>query len=141
MSTVEHRSEAPAGALGQPARSAAVLENALLQIAGRIEAVLVEEAMLLAAPPGEDYERLIARKNHLALEVMRISQHGAGSRVSDEVKRRLAEIGTRLAGNAALVRRHMNAVGEIAALVAEMCNRASSDGTYSSQAARQGRLP
>lgn len=116
----------------------AALDRALLQLATRIERVLLEEKNALAAQP-MDLDFLIARKEHLALEVLRLSQ--AAGRVAPDVtiKTRLETTVRLLAENRDLLRRNIDAVSEIAALVASVVNKASGDGTYSRYAARQER--
>ena len=131
---------ARSGSTSGPA-PASSLDHALLGLAGRIESVLAEERQLLSGGPAEDLDRIAARKNLLALEATRLTQHAGALAPSPAVTARLRDVAAALADNERLLKRHIDAVSEIAALVADVCSRASSDGTYTKQAARQGPMP
>ena len=106
------------------------LNRALIQLATRIESILLEEKKALASQPN-DLEFLVARKEHLALDVLHLSQVAGGAAPDASVRARLAMTGRLLAENSGLLRRHIDAVSEIAALVAGVVNRSNGDGTYS----------
>jgi hypothetical protein len=118
---------------------AAATNQALLQLVIRLESVLEEERKMLAGSLPNDHDRLIARKEHLALEATRLAQHAGGFLPDGPIRMRLGQAADQLAENARLLRRHIEAVDEIAALIAEICSSVTSDGTYTNKAARQVR--
>jgi hypothetical protein len=112
--------------------------DALLQLIQRIDIMLDEESRLLPGAPPDEFDRIIARKNHLALEVARLTSH-IGPFSPDGAERiMLNQTKVRLAENASALQRNIDAVGEILATVSDVLNRAHSDGTYTSEAARRG---
>ncbi len=133
-----HETDGPSVAPDAALAERGALNRALIQLAMRIERVLLEEKNALAAQP-KDLDVLIARKEHLALEVLRLSQ--AAGRVAPDAtsKTRLETTVRLLAENSDLLRRHIDAVSEIAALIAGVVTKATGDGTYSRFAARQER--
>ncbi|MGE0627034.1 MAG: hypothetical protein AB7O43_04365 [Hyphomicrobiaceae bacterium] len=111
----------------------------LLQLITRIEGVLDEERNLLAGCSREEFDRVVARKDYLALELMRLLQ-GAGKVPADDALRaRLSQTVDKLSENARILRRHIDAVSAISMLIADVLNSEASDGTYSIDVARQGR--
>ena len=117
------------------------MKHALLHLLGRIEGVLDEERRVLASGPIEDLDGIITRKNYLALDVTRITAHTPSIQLDPAVRRSLERTAKQLAENSALLRRHIEAVGEISDLIAEIVNQASSDGTYTSDGYRRGGGP
>lgn len=114
------------------------MKNALLHLLGRIEGVLEDERRVLAMGPIEDLDGIITRKNYLALDVTRMTSHVPGIQLDQMVRRSLERTTKQLAENAELLRRHIEAVGEISDLLGEIVNQASSDGTYTSDGYRRG---
>lgn len=127
---------APSAKWGAQAEPAAAPTQPLLQISRRILAVLDEEQQLLSHRNVDDYERIVARKDHLLLEAVRLSQQAGGIGPDDETRRNLAAVSKALSANAMLIRRHIDAVSGLATLVAQLCRQAESDGTYSGEAIR-----
>ena len=117
------------------------LDQALLHLADRIEALWEEERRLLQHAAAEDFDRLIERKEHLAVEVARLMQHALGFDPQPSTRLRLRAMRERLTDNKELLQRHIDAVGEIAALIAGVLNSAMSDGTYSRHAVSQRYAP
>lgn len=116
------------------------LNQALQQVAGRMESVLIDEEELLAGPhDAEAFERVITRKTQLVVEIARLAQHARGFAPDALVRKQLKLAMNRLAGNGALLRRHIDAVNEITTLIADICNQSSSDGTYTRYVAKEGR--
>lgn len=122
-----------------PHAGSAAVNQALLQLAGRIESVLEDERRLLAGSSSDALDHVIARKNHIALEVMRVAQHAAGFVPDAALRNRFKETVAMLTENEGLLRRHIAAVDEISSVVAAVISDSTSDGTYSSDAARRGR--
>lgn len=112
--------------------------DALLQLIRRIDGMLEEESRLLAAGPSDEFDRIITRKNHLALEVSRFAAHIGAMGPDAETRRKLQDTAARLSDNANTLRRNIDAVGEILAMVSDVLNRAHSDGTYTYDAMRRG---
>jgi hypothetical protein len=112
--------------------------DALLQLIQRINGMLDEESGLLAGGPPDDFDRIIARKNHLALEVGRFASHVGPFAPDAAARLKLQHTKARLADNASVLQRNIDAVGEILAMVADVLNRAHSDGTYTYEAVRRG---
>lgn len=133
-----HDAGGPPAEPDAPVGESAALDRALLQLATRIEHVLLEEKNALAAQP-MDLDFLIARKEHLALEVVRLSQAAGRAAPDASIRARLETTTKLLAENSDLLRRHIDAVSEIAALVAGVVAKAAGDGTYSRYAVRQER--
>ena len=112
--------------------------DALLQLIQRIDGMLEEESKLLAKGPSDEFDRIIARKNHLALEVSRFAAHIGSLRPDAAAQRKLQNTRALLADNANALQRNIDAVGEILAMVSDVLNRAHSDGTYTYDAMRRG---
>jgi len=116
----------------------AQLSFAILQVADRISGVLREERALIGKPEQPDFETIVARKSHLALELARLNQQARGKAPSERVRLKLDQLSDELAENARLIQRHMTAVREVYTLVVEAIEASSADGTYTNQAARRG---
>ena len=111
---------------------------AIVQLADRISGVLTEERQLLAAAGKCDFDAVVARKSHLALELNRLIQHASGSLDTEPLRSCLRSLSHELDENAALLRRHIEAVREVSSILASAINSASTDGTYSADIARHG---
>jgi hypothetical protein len=111
-------------------------DQALVQLLQRVEAVLDEEQKLLAENRIDQLERLIGRKDQLALELSRLHQQAASGILGEGSLARLRQASTRLGRNAALLERHIAAVSDITTLISGIIADASGDGTYSSVVAR-----
>lgn len=114
---------------------------AILQLAERISQVIEEERQLLANSDHGDFDAIVSRKSHLVLEMGRLVQHVDVAKADEPLKARLTALSRELAGNAALLRRHLEAVREVSAIIANAINSASNDGTYSADVARRGISP
>lgn len=129
---------APSSEMDALPEGSSALDRALAQLATRIDAILAEEQLILTSHP-EAFERLVARKELLAVEASRLALAARGGVSDQRVRDRLAAAAKRLADNSCFLRRHIDAVSEIAALVASAVSQSSSDGTYSRQAAQPNR--
>ena len=112
--------------------------QALAFLIQRIDAVLDEEARLLAANDPEEFDSIISRKDHLALEAARLTAGQARQVIDPIVREKLRAVKAKLLENASLLQMHIEAVGEISALVAGVVNQATSDGTYTNELGRRG---
>jgi hypothetical protein len=126
------------GSSATSARNASSPQNdALLQLIQRINGMLDEENRLLAGGPPDGFDRIISRKDHLALEVARFTAH-VGPFIPDATARlKLQHTKARLADNAKVLQRNIDAVGEILTIVGDVLNRAHGDGTYTNEAVRR----
>lgn len=115
------------------------IPQAIAQVAGRISSVLAEEGQLLQCGGVADFDSIIARKSHLLLELGRLVGHLDGQTLGVAACARLKALSLELADNASLLRRHLDAVREISSIIAAAMSTASTDGTYSADAARRGR--
>lgn len=111
--------------------------DALLQLVQRINAVLEEEGRLLGEGPSDDFDRIIARKNHLALEMARFAANVGPLRLDAAARLTLQEAKVSIADNASVLQRNIDAVGEILTMVSDVLNRSQSDGTYTYDAMRR----
>jgi len=111
--------------------------EALSQLLQRIDGMLDEEADLMPALQPEEFDRVIARKNHLALEAARFAS-GSSFMPDAAMRQRLQQAKARLDENAKVLQRNIDAVGDILALMSDVVNRTQSDGTYTSDSIRQG---
>lgn len=117
------------------------LHRAIYQVSDRIEEVLAEEVAILEGRATGSIEAIVARKNHLVVELMRLMQHCNGACANEQLRRRLSGLSTKLADNAQLLRRHIDAIGEVTAIIAGAISAAGDDGTYSGRPQHAGGRP
>lgn len=110
---------------------------AIVQLAERIKGVLADERQILEAGGQSDFDAVVARKGHLALELNRLVQHAHSSVDTEPLRSCLGSLARELDENSALLRRHLDAVREVTSILASAINSASTDGTYSADIARQ----
>lgn len=112
--------------------------EALRQTISRIRAVVEEERELLASANIEGFDRIVARKDQLAIELSRHVKHVGSESADKNARALLDEAAQALQGNAELLRRHIEAVSEVASLICNVLVNANSDGTYTSNVAGRG---
>ncbi|MCB1503844.1 MAG: hypothetical protein KDJ47_02615 [Hyphomicrobiaceae bacterium] len=112
--------------------------QALMQVADRIDQVLEEERAILAGSAPGSIDITAAHKSHLLVELMRLSRHLDAHSLDESVRRRLAVLKSALAGNAKLLRRHIEAVREISAIIVAAISASGDDGTYTGNLQRSG---
>jgi hypothetical protein len=117
------------------------LMDAILQLADWITEVLEEEKAQIGQPERADFNALVARKSHLALELGKLMRVAEGQVPTERVRLKLRQLASDLAANERLLRRHMDAVYEISSLIGDAIEQSTADGTYSSQIARRGPKP
>jgi hypothetical protein len=120
-----------------PAPNSASIDRLLMQLLARIDSLLDEEADLLASANLGGLEQLIDRKDHLALEASRVVQMAQGYMPVPEVTASLGNTLKKLSSQAEQVRRHVDAVKTIAAMISDLHSEASGDGTYDNLAHRK----
>jgi Zn-dependent oligopeptidase len=130
MSTPGHEKSTPQSRQVAPHLQSAAFDQHLLQLSGRIDNLIDEENRVLATATPDELDRFVERKCHLALEASRIAQHIAGHVPGPEVKDKFRQTVEKLSQNATQVRRHIVAVEEITAMLADLHSNSTSDGTY-----------
>jgi hypothetical protein len=113
-------------------------DEILRQIVGRIKVVVEDERKLLAAPGSEGFDRIVARKDHLAIELSRYAKNADAKLIGKDARDLLDEAARLLGSNADLLRRHIEAVSEVASLICNVLVDANSDGTYTNSADGRG---
>ncbi|PWJ83708.1 hypothetical protein C7441_108100 [Pseudaminobacter salicylatoxidans] len=112
------------------AASAARLGN-LSAIIGRIvEAVDQETAAIRRGGADFDIKAANMRKSRYLYELTRATKGIEDAEVLAEHRDSLVHLRERLAANESVILAHMNAVGEVAALMQSVIQRAETDGTY-----------
>jgi hypothetical protein len=124
---------------GQPAvpqhgaRAAASPGN-LSAIISRIEEAVDEETTQIRRDPTFDIKGSNARKSRYLYELTKaikgLGQHDLAPEHRDGILR----LREKLVVNEAAIRAHLDAVGEVAALIRDAMHRAENDGTYSESA-------
>jgi hypothetical protein len=113
----------------------------LRRIVGHIKSVVEEERELLASSNFDGFDRVIARKDQLAIELSRHTRRLGSDTVESEARELLNDAARALDSNATLLRRHIEAVSEVAGLICNILVNANSDGTYTGNVARRGPKP
>lgn len=111
--------------------------RALQKISERIEAVLESERQILGRSSFDELEQVIARKDQLVLEIARLGRHVIGGILDQDGRALLDQAARSIGANAKLLKVHIDAVGEIAGLITEICASADADGTYTTSVARR----
>ena len=137
----DERSEARTPAADPLLPADTPLIDAILQLADWITEVLEEEKAQIAHPERADFNALVARKSHLALELGKLMRVAEGQVPTERVRLKLRQLASDLAANERLLRRHMDAVYEISSLIGDAIEQSTADGTYSSEIARRGPKP
>ena len=110
---------------------------ALLRAVERTEDLLDEETFALKDRRAIDLVSFIRRKNEGLLEITRAARALSDYEVGPAVTDRLAGLRDKLERNQAVLRLHLEAVREVAELLAKAARDADSDGTYSMPTHRQ----
>jgi len=111
--------------------------TALLRAVERTEGLLDEETFALKDRRSIDLVSFIRRKNQGLLEITRAARALRDYEVEPVVTDRLASLKEKLERNQAVLRLHLEAVREVAELLAKAARDADSDGTYSMPTHRQ----
>jgi hypothetical protein len=104
---------------------------ALRQAAERLLQLLERETAALCTRQPVDMDDLCNRKNQALLELSRIGRRVEHDAVDDRLRATLAELRRRLDENRSALKLHLQAVGEVADILATAIRDAESDGTYS----------
>jgi hypothetical protein len=118
----------PAGERAAPAAH----PGALLAIIGRIEEAIDLETRSIRTDVNFDLKASNARKSRHLYELNRAIKGIALAQLGDGDRDGIIRLRGKLATNEAAIRAHLDAVGEIAALVRDAIEHHEADGTYSS---------
>lgn len=104
---------------------------ALKQAAARLLQLLDRETTALRKREPVDIDDFSDRKNQALLEMSRLGRRIDGDLVDDQLRSLLAELRRKLDENQSVLKLHLQAVGEVADILAAAIRDAESDGTYS----------
>jgi hypothetical protein len=129
-----HRPE-PAAAGRDSAQPSA--NAALKHAAARLVQLLDRETAALRKRQPVDMDDLSNRKNQALLELSRIGRTIDGDALDDQLRLMLRELRKKLDENRTVLKLHLQAVGEVADILAAAIRDADSDGTYSTGASQR----
>jgi hypothetical protein len=130
--TPQRRADIPPATMARPLGAAPppALHN-LLAVVQRLEEAVEQETAALEARAAVDLNDFNNRKSQGLLDLNRaLRQLGEAAR-DPAVTTRLAALRARLARNQAVLKMHLDAVREVATIVADAIRESESDGTYS----------
>jgi hypothetical protein len=104
---------------------------ALKHAATRLLQLLERETTALRERQPVDLDDLCHRKNQALLELSRIGRRVDGEGVDEQLRSLLGALRERLDENKSVLALHLQAVGEVADILAAAIRDAESDGTYS----------
>lgn len=99
-------------------------------IIARIEEAVEAETAALRSDPRFDLQASNARKSRCLYELTRAVKGARADDLSPESRSGFARLRDKLALNERVIRAHLDAVGEVAALLQNAIAEAQSDGTY-----------
>jgi hypothetical protein len=106
------------------------MDQIVLQLAGRIDVLIEEEAAILYRGDDLAIDTVLERKEHLALEIGRLTSIGKGCSPDPIARGRLEQTLGRLGHHSELIRRHIEALKHLCATISDLHCEVSSDGTY-----------
>jgi putative heme degradation protein len=112
---------------------------ALSAIIGRIEEAIEVETAAIRGDPDFDIKASNARKSRQLYELNRAMKGLSQAEILGEHREALTRLRGKLADNEKVLRAHLSAVGEVAALIRDAIQKAETDGTYSAQEFGTGR--
>jgi len=107
------------------------MQTALLRAIERIDDLIEEETTALRAHRALDFVAFIRRKSQGLLELTQAARAVNGYDVEPVITDRLQDLKQQLERNRAVLQLHLEAVREVAELLAKAARDAESDGTYS----------
>ena len=111
--------------------AAAPRPSNLSVILDRIERAIEEETTGIRSEPRFDIKASNARKSRHLYELSRAMKGVGATDLVAEQKEGIVRLRKRLVENEAVLKAHLSAVGEVAALIQDAIERAEADGTYS----------
>jgi hypothetical protein len=127
------RRATPARATAERNTGPGILEKTI----DRLEDILEEETRALRGRRSLDMREFNNRKSQALLELSRVARLLGSGPLDAELQDRLTSLRSKLEVNLGVIRMHLDAVKEIAAVVSGSIQDAQSDGTYS-RGARNG---
>jgi hypothetical protein len=97
----------------------------------RLTATIDEETDRLESRAQVDFDSFSQRKNRGLLELTRVMRHAQGVELDPRVVAHLTRLRASLVRNQAALQMHLDAVREVAAIIARSIQEVESDGTYS----------
>lgn len=113
----------------------------LTAIIGRIEETVEAETASIRTDTRFDIKASNARKSRYLYELNKAISGLGGSAVPAEQRGSIVRLREKLAANERAILAHLNAVGEVAALMQDAIQRAEADGTYSANEFGRGASP
>jgi hypothetical protein len=115
----------------------AIVETAIR----RLEAVVEEETALLRQGAVRDLKSFNERKSLALIELNRALRMMTGAEPDAALRRLLEQLNAKLEANRRVLKLHVDAVREIAGIIAQSMRDAESDGTYSHAFRSKGPKP
>lgn len=103
----------------------------LSAIIGRIEEAVETETASIRTDMRFDIKASNARKSRYLYELNKAISSLRGAMLGEEQRAGIVRLRDKLAHNEAVIRAHLSAVAEVAALMQDAIQRAEADGTYS----------
>ena len=111
--------------------------GSIATILARLEEAVDDETAGLRADPRYDLRTSNARKSRHLYELNRAMKGMGPTDLGGQHREALQRLRNRLDENEMVLKAHLGAVGEVAALLQDVIERHEADGTYTSTAARQ----
>ncbi len=110
----------------------------LMKSLDRLEETLDMETSALMARDLSNLDEFNRRKSQCLLEISRIVRTAEVSALEPDAAKRLQSLQGKIERNQDILRRHMDAVQEVASIISNAIQRAESDSTYSAHVAKIG---
>lgn len=114
----------------KPEERGPLVRDMIETAAKRLTGIVEEETEALRNGLNPDLKKYNARKSLGLVELNRALQFLDGGKPETSTVRILRDLNARLEGNRQLLRLHMEALGEITAIISQSIREAESDGTY-----------
>lgn len=105
-------------------------ERVLVSTLDRLDQLLVQEIAALRNASVGDLREFTNRKNQVLLELTQTMGSGARATPSTALRSRLAGVRAKLDANRTALKLHLDAVQEVAGMLADRMREDDSDGTY-----------
>jgi hypothetical protein len=130
------RPQAGTGASGpksapQRAEDKGGINSILEKVVQRLEETVEQETASLRSHAPTDFKEFNTRKSQGLLELDRVLRMLGNAQPSEEVKAQLRSLRQKLEDNRNILQIHLDAVRDVAGLIADALRNAESDGTYS----------
>lgn len=116
------------------------LDLILSSAVDRLELLIDQETAALRHASAIDLKNFNNRKSQVLMELDRAMATSGGAMPSAPMKQRLGKLRDKLALNRSKLKMHLEAVQEVASMLADQIRDADSDGTYTYGIRRDGKL-